>query len=516
MAANEKDATENREVASDFDADKKDEAQTEGLSKKDPLDEPSSGATSDPPLEPELGDESVSDPTIRADDSLGDDVDPPASADESRRYSAGQQDEDPAPVAAAEPLRDPEPVPDPEPEPEPHPERVKEPVHAEDYADDQGDEHEGSSFAARLLTFLILLIIGAGLGIWGAPKLAPMLPAGLAPVAEWLSPADPEAEAQIADLSARLDALAAEVAEAPSESVTAADIDAAVTEARASIDDQLNMLRTAVEDVGGTETAEQLSALQSALDGQESELASLRQQLTEASASADQGGAAIDLYQAALEGLRGEVRTLTQRVAALGHRIDEVSATADRSISAAEAKVAEVQEEAQKALDSAAIEADLAIISAALAAGQPFQDAADRLSAAENVTLPDGLADVAGTGVPTLQSLRDDFAESAHAAIRASITSEAGDGFFQRSRAFLEAQLATRSLAPQEGDDTDAVLSRMEASLGEGDLSGALQEADALPADAAAAMDGWLTDARRRQAAEAGLAELEAGEAAMN
>ncbi|MFO1142799.1 MAG: hypothetical protein U1E59_10465 [Amaricoccus sp.] len=61
------------------------------------------------------------------------------------------------------------------------------------------EEHEdegGWSFAARTLAVLLLLIAGAALGIWGAPKLAPMLLSGLAPVAEWLTPGKSEADAQ--------------------------------------------------------------------------------------------------------------------------------------------------------------------------------------------------------------------------------------------------------------------------------------------------------------------------------
>ena len=51
--------------------------------------------------------------------------------------------------------------------------------------------------AARALTLLVLLLAGAGLGIWAAPKLAPLLPSGMAPVADWLTPGRPEAEAEI-------------------------------------------------------------------------------------------------------------------------------------------------------------------------------------------------------------------------------------------------------------------------------------------------------------------------------
>jgi hypothetical protein len=498
MAANEKDATEGKGVASDFDPDSKEVNRAEEMVPGEPQEKPSSDVSRGE----YLGDEPTSEP-VMPNDSLA----------AGSATSAGHE------MASAPP-----PV-----------EKDMEAAYGDPYAqrsraetvpvgdggiieedhEEHAEEHEGSSFAARALLLLIVLILGAGLGIWGASKLAPMLPAGMAPVARWLSPSDAEAEAQLADLAARVDALSAQVSEVPVSPATTADIEAAVSEARASIESDLTSLRTSVEDLGGANTAEQISALQSGLEGQSSELASLKQQLTEANASSEQD-AAVDLYQAELEGLRGEVRTLTQRVAALGHRIDEVAATADRSIDAAEAQVAQIQEEARQSMDAASVAADTAIIRAALAAGQPFKEAADRLAAADNVTLPDGLAAAAESGVPTLQVLRDRFSEAAHSAIRASIKAEAGDGFLQRTRAFFKAQLATRSLSPQEGNSANAVLSRMESSLNNGELDAALQEADQLPSEAAEAMSGWLSEARMRLAADAGLAELEAAQPAMN
>ena len=72
----------------------------------------------------------------------------------------------------------------------------------------------------------------------------------------------------------------------------------------------------------------------------------------------------------------------------------------------------------------------------------------------------------------------------------------AGDGVLARSRAFLEAQVSSRSLTPQTGQGTDAVLSRMEDKLRQDDLDGVLAEAESLPSEAAAAMGDWLAAAR--------------------
>jgi hypothetical protein len=220
--------------------------------------------------------------------------------------------------------------------------------------------------------------------------------------------------------------------------------------------------------------------------------------------------ARIDVYRAELDGLRAELATLTGNVSGLASRIDEVAATADRSIAAAQARVAAVEAESTTALGAAQSASDIALLRAALTAGQPFAEVADRLAAAPGVTLPEGLGAAAATGAPTLASLREGFPEAAHAAIRASILAGAGEGVMARAGAFVSAQVASRSLTPQEGMSPDAVLSRIEDRLRRDDLAGVLAEAEQLPSEAREAMAGWLAGVRLRLAAEAGLAEISA------
>ena len=56
-------------------------------------------------------------------------------------------------------------------------------------------------------------------------------------------------------------------------------------------------------------------------------------------------------------------------------------------------------------------------------------------------------------------------------------------------------------MAPREGDDPDAILSRAEAALIAGDVPTALKELDALPEAAQSALVDWVSKARTRQAA---------------
>lgn len=398
---------------------------------------------------------------------------------------------------------------------------------AHEVPEDGEDHHEyetGPSFASRLLWILAILAAGAGLGIWAAPKFAPVLPAGMAPVAEWLAPGsdavderlvalEGEVGSRIADLESRLAALS-DTADVQQE------ITAAIDAAEARSNEAIAELRTHVADMDGAETRQRLGRLESAIEGQSAEFATLKEQFTggiaATSAQSEQAVAQIDVYQAELDGLRAEFGSLSDTVNGFAARIDEVAAAADRSIQAAEEEVAQVQAESSTALDAAAVAADVALVRAALAAGQPFPDAVERLSGHPDLAVPEAITAAAATGAPTLVALQDRYPDAAHAAIRASIRTDAGDGVLARSRAFLESQVASRSLTPQEGGSTDAVLSRMENHLRQGDLRDVLSEADQLPPEAASAMQAWLADARLRADAQDGLAALDSSLSATN
>lgn len=391
--------------------------------------------------------------------------------------------------------------------------------------DGEADDEGGRSLASTLLIALLLLIAGAAIGIWGAPRLAPHLPTGLAPVAEWLSPRDPqlenrvaaleaETEAAVTDVRAEVDRLAAEVAELEDAAVAEARVAELEARIEDQIGDQIAAMRDELAALDGTETRERLSRLEAAVEGQQEVLASLREQF--AQVEVGETAAQIDAYEAELAGLRGEIRDVAGQVGALSRRIDEVAAEAQRRVETARARVEEVEAEAVASLTRAEIESDLAQIRSALAAGAPYQEPVERLATRTDITLPDGLAAPAAEGVPTLASLRQGFPDAAMSAIRADVQARADDDFLGRLRGFAEAQVATRSLEPRPGDDADAILSRMDAALRQDDLETALDEAEALPPAAADAMAGWLEAARSRQAAIQGYEQVQADLSAMN
>ena len=222
----------------------------------------------------------------------------------------------PEPVPAAESpfMREPEPAPEPEPE-----------LHAGGEVHDEHHEEEaGRSFAARALTFLLILIAGAAIGIWGAPKLAPLLPAGLAPVAAGWPPACRRARRG-----------------SPTSRRGSTPGSAGSTRAsrgwRPAATWRTASPRRSRRSTGGCRARSARCRRRSAsstaptpasgwrgwnrtLDGQAAEVAALKEQLAGATARRERGRRRreIDVYRAELEGLRAEMGALSDQVQGLG------------------------------------------------------------------------------------------------------------------------------------------------------------------------------------------------------
>jgi hypothetical protein len=378
---------------------------------------------------------------------------------------------------------------------------------AHDSNDD--DDEGGSSVAAWLLGALLLLLLGAALGIWAGPKVASHLPAGMKPVADWLEPGGAEADAEIAALRERIDGMEATLGSVPSSADLDArigtQIDAAVAPVQSTLSGEVATLRESVGQINAADIRQQLEALSAELNGQSAEFEALKQQLA---AAAGQVTGDVNVFKSDVEGLRAEVASLRDQVSGQASRLDEVASSAQERVAAAEQQASEAQEQATTAIDAAEVNAQAAIIRAAVASGAPYADAVTALQS-HDVSVPPDLAAGAESGIATLASLRARFPDAAHAAVQASTVASAGDGgVLARAGAFLQSQVASRSLTPTEGTGTDAVLSRMEDKLRNDDLAGALGEAEALPSEAAAAMSDWLTAAKLRVGATNGLATL--------
>ena len=364
------------------------------------------------------------------------------------------------------------------------------------------DEHEESGIAAKILMITGLLVAGGALALWIGPKIAPSLPSGMTPVSAWLSPGGEATQIEIAELRRSLE-------EIP-QAVSAREIEAMIANQNQTLSTELEAQIAAVRDqVAASDSNEiesRLATVESRLEGLRAELSSLMAQLsdvlTTGGAVSAETNAQIATYAAAMEGLKAEIAALAAQNGALSQKIDNVSVVASRQVAEAESKVSAVEVNAEMERNTATIQSSLKAIDVALAAGLPFASALTALENAGVMDIPVALADASG-GVATLPQLRADFPEAAHAAIRASILASAGDGLVAGISAFARAQVASRSLTPQEGLGPDAVLSRAEAALKQDDLATALAEIEALPvvsmpSEARGPMGDWVASATAR------------------
>lgn len=222
--------------------------------------------------------------------------------------------------------------------------------------------------------------------------------------------------------------------------------------------------------------AARFDALGGNMDSMASKLETIDTRLTEVekrpiSAASDVSGA-ITAYERELENLRADLES--QR-----SQNQDIAALADQ----AKAEIAQTTARAA-----------MMRLRAALESGGSFTTALSDLGA----EAPAALTAVADGGVATLAALRVDFPEAARAALSASLREQTGGDTGSRVGNFLRSQLGVRSLAPREGNDPDAVLSRAEAALHEGRVADALTELTALPEAGQAALADWAATAQAR------------------
>ena len=279
----------------------------------------------------------------------------------------------------------------------------------------------------------------------------------------------------------------------------------------------------------GSDTAQSIAALESKLADQSDQIAALTKSLSDApdvSGLSDQVQALsqkLDPVDADLTAMKSSVAALSGQIAPLADRLTELEKnpiaenTSPEANAAFEAELKKLQDSlaAQRAevekmvADAQALEAKasaeaLAATNAAILSrlhgqldtGAPYSDLVTELQAG-GVTVPDALSGPADKGVETLPALRASFAPAARTALADARDADKGSGLV----AFLQRQTGARSVTPQDGDDPDAVLSRAQAALASGDLSGALSELKSLPEAAQTAMAEWEQAAQTRVSA---------------
>ncbi|GIT86272.1 COG4223 family protein [Roseobacter sp. OBYS 0001] len=223
--------------------------------------------------------------------------------------------------------------------------------------------------------------------------------------------------------------------------------------------------------------------------------------------------------------LEADIAALTATIAALENQepvtiqtdnaeANEAIASLQTALEAQNEEIAALAERAEAAEAGAAKEAAQILARAALTrvvtavdSGQPFGTALADLEAVTPVEVPSPLQEAAENGVPTMGVLREDFPDVARSALTAA-RSETPESEVVGITGFFQRQLNMRSVTPREGSDPDAVLSRMQAAVENGDLETALTEADGLPEAAKVVMADWLDAAQSRKAAQDAANEL--------
>ena len=255
------------------------------------------------------------------------------------------------------------------------------------------------------------------------------------------------------------------------------------------------------------------------------DLATLSTQVADIAAAVTPIGDDVAQNRSSIAVVTGETGDLSTQLIALADRVDALEkrpiseGVSEDAIAAYEAELTRLQEtvagqraEYERMLTEAqALEADavkaakvaaagtaMSQLTSALDSGSPYTGALETISAA-GFDVPSALSADAESGVATLAALRTAFPDAARDALAAARS--AGSDGPESVTQFLQRQLGMRSVVPREGDDPDAVLSRAEAALVNGNLTVALTEIAALPDAASAPLADWITQAQARQAA---------------
>jgi hypothetical protein len=208
---------------------------------------------------------------------------------------------------------------------------------------------------------------------------------------------------------------------------------------------------------------------------------------------ADGSAASSAAQTAALAELRREVEALKANPGGTAADITAASEAAAAQMAEAEARAAELRAAAEAEAAQSIVRASLRQIAVALESGGPFEAA---LADFDPALVPPVLATHAATGLPTLTDLRSGFPDAARAALDVALRADMGETWGDRVTSFLRSQTGARSLTPRDGDDPDAVLSRIEAALAAGSVADGLALLPSLPEVSQTAMAEWLTQAQ--------------------
>jgi len=262
-------------------------------------------------------------------------------------------------------------------------------------------------------------------------------------------------------------------------------------------DQRLTLIEAQLRDIASrppprnpeTRTIEELTARVTQLEGAASRPADDNTiAIREARSQADAALAAADAARAAAEKNNGEA--LANRVAALERASKALADEVAKSLTAAGG------DRPLRAVVAAQA------LRAAVERGDSF--AAELAAAKAAASGPQALAPLepfAANGLPSAAVLARQLSDLAPAMLKAVAAPAPSGGFLDRLQVNAEKLVRIRPIDEAPGDEPSAVISRAQAKAARSDLSGAIAELKALPANARAPAEDWIKKAEAREAA---------------
>ena len=137
-------------------------------------------------------------------------------------------------------------------------------------------------------------------------------------------------------------------------------------------------------------------------------------------------------------------------------------------------------------------------IQASVESGLGYQTILAELSRSTDLSLSPAIVENAESGVASLKSLQNQFSAAARKALKKIRGEQVSSENESAVWAFVKTQLGFRSLTPQEGVSADAVLSRAQAAVSDGDIGAALIEIKTLKDVGQTALKEWSLAAESR------------------
>ena len=201
--------------------------------------------------------------------------------------------------------------------------------------------------------------------------------------------------------------------------------------------------------------------------------------------------AALKLSGGAAGGDPAAMAEVSSKIAALEAKLDGVSGNdASAKLSEMQAQIAALQQSAgnQTGASNVAQAIAAAGLKAAIDRGGVFASELETFATVAPASPElEQLKNLAASGVPSKTELSAEFGSVADAMLAATQAVDPNASLFARLTASAKGLVRSRPVGAIEGDSPEALVARMEAAVGKGDLDAALAEAEKLPDAARAA-----------------------------